>query len=371
MDYHILAINPGSTSTKIGFFEGSTSLFSSNISHDAKTLSQFSSIADQFSYRKEQILEYIQKAGIDLATTDAFVGRGGGLLSVEGGTYVADALLLEHARIGANGVRHPAQLGSLIAYALAHPYQKPCFVVNPPDTDELTLCARLTGIKGVYRHVHLHALNLKETAIRHSVSQGRIYEDCRYIVCHIGGGISVSAHDHGKMIDGFDIVGGEGPLTPTRCGAVPASELLRLCQEKGAASILPLLTKSGGFVSYLGTSDAKAVSQQAQTGDPTAKLVWETMLYQIIRCIGAMAGVLHGNIDGILLGGGMVYNEHLVQTIESNCSWIAPVYAYPGEFELEAMAAGAIRVLSGQEQARHYTGQPVWSADSVPGLAGL
>ena len=262
MDYHILAINPGSTSTKIGFFEGSTSLFSSNISHDAKTLSQFSSIADQFSYRKEQILEHIQKAGIDLATTDAFVGRGGGLLSVEGGTYVADALLLEHARTGANGVRHPAQLGSLIAYALAHPYQKPCFVVNPPDTDELTLCARLTGIKGVYRHVHLHALNLKETAIRHSVSQGRIYEDCRYIVCHIGGGISVSAHDHGKMIDGFDIVGGEGPLTPTRCGAVPASELLRLCQEKGAASILPLLTKSGGFVSYLGTSDAKAVSQQ-------------------------------------------------------------------------------------------------------------
>ena len=219
--------------------------------------------------------------------------------------------------------------------------------------------------------MHLHALNLKETAIRHSVSQGRIYEDCRYIVCHIGGGISVSAHDHGKMIDGFDIVGGEGPLTPTRCGAVPASELLRLCQEKGAASILPLLTKSGGFVSYLGTSDAKAVSQQAQTGDPTAKLVWETMLYQIIRCIGAMAGVLHGNIDGILLGGGMVYNEYLVQTIESSCSWIAPVYAYPGEFELEAMAAGAIRVLSGQEQAKHYTGQPVWSADSVPGLAGL
>ena len=241
-------------------------------------------------------------------------------------------------------------------------------MVNPPDTDELTLCARLTGIKDVYRHVHLHALNLKETAIRHSASQGRRYEDCRYIVCHIGGGISISAHDHGKMIDGFDIVGGEGAMAPTRCGAVPIAELLELFRQSGEEGIRPLLTKTGGFVSHLGTSDAKLISQRAAEGDARSKLVWDTMLYQIIRCIGAMAGVLHGNVDGILLGGGMVHNPALVQAIRQGCGWIAPVYAYPGEFEMEAMAAGALRVLSGQEQAKRYTGRPAWTPDSVPGL---
>lgn len=368
MDYHILTINPGSTSTKVGFFRCDTPIFSASIQHSAEELSKFPQITDQLSYRTEVILNRLEQSGIDLSTVDAFVGRGGGLLSVEGGTYAVDALLLDHARRGANGVQHPAQLGSLIAYSLAEPYGKPCFVVNPPDTDELTLCARLTGIKNVYRHVHLHALNLKETAIRHSTSQGRCYEDCRYIVCHIGGGISISAHDHGKMIDGFDIVGGEGPMAPTRCGAVPIAELLKLFRQSGEEAIRPLLTKTGGFVSHLGTSDAKLISQRAAEGDARSKLVWDTMLYQIIRCIGAMAGVLHGNVDGILLGGGMVHNPALVQAIRQGCGWIAPVYAYPGEFEMEAMAAGALRVLSGQEQAKRYTGRPAWTPDSVPGL---
>lgn len=170
------------------------------------------------------------------------------------------------------------------------------------------------------------------------------------------------------MIDGFDIVGGEGPMAPTRCGAVPIAELLELFRKSGEEGIRPLLTKTGGFVSHLGTSDAKLISQRAAEGDARSKLVWDTMLYQIIRCIGAMAGVLHGNVDGILLGGGMVHNPALVQAIRQGCGWIAPVYAYPGEFEMEAMAAGALRVLSGQEQAKRYTGRPAWTPDSVPGL---
>lgn len=270
--------------------------------------------------------------------------------------------LLDHAVRGANGVAHPAQLGSQIANEFAAQFQKPCFVVNPPDTDELTLYARMTGIKGVYRNVHLHALNLKETAIRHSNSHGWRYEDKNYIVCHIGGGISISAHEKGRMIDGNDIVGGDGPMAPTRCGTIPVVEMTKLCySSKDRKEVASLCTKTGGFVSHLGTSDALDVTRRAAEGDKEAYIVWNTMIYQIIRYIGAMAGVLHGKVDGILLGGGMVHNKEMVEKITEACSWIAPVSAYPGEFELEAMAAGATRVLDGVEKAKIYTGKPVWS----------
>ncbi len=322
MSYKILTVNPGSTSTKVGYFEGDREIFTANVSHDAAKLKEFSSISAQMPYRRETILAALQDAGINLEEADAFVGRGGGLLAVEGGTYEVNDILLDHAFRGANGVQHPAQLGSQIAHEFAAKYNKPCFVVNPPDTDELCVEARMTGIKGVYRNVHLHALNLKETAIRHAESMGRRYEDCNFIVCHIGGGLSISAHRKGRMIDGNDIVGGEGPMAPTRCGAVPAAEMIRYCySHENQKEIASLCTKSGGFVSHLKTSDAREVTQRAQNGDTRAALVWDTMVYQIIRFIGAMAGVLHGQVDGILLGGGMVHNEQLVQTIKEACSW--------------------------------------------------
>ena len=186
------------------------------------------------------------------------------------------------------------------------------------------------------------------------------------MVCHIGGGISISAHQQGRMIDGNDIVGGEGPMAPTRCGAVPAAELIRYCYaHENRKEVSSLCTKSGGFVSHLGSSDAREVCAMAANGNRYAALVWDTMVYQVIRYIGAMAGVLHGKVDGILLGGGMVHNRELVAAITDACSWIAPVTAYPGEFELEAMAAGAIRVLEGKEQAKVYTGKPCWSPDEL------
>jgi len=366
MEYRILTINPGSTSTKVGAFEGEKELFSMNVAHEASELAKFGGISAQLSYRKETILAALKEADIDLSTMDAFVGRGGGLLAVEGGTYEIGDILLDHATRGANGVQHPAQLGPQLARGFAEEYGKPCFVVNPPDTDELTLCARMTGIKGVYRNVHLHALNLKETAIRHAAGMGKKYEDCNFIVCHIGGGISISAHQHGRMIDGNDIVGGEGPMAPTRCGAVPASGMIQYCfAHKDKKEVSALCTKAGGFVSHLGTSDAREVCAMADSGNKYAQLVWDTMIYQIIRFIGAMAGVLHGKVDGILLGGGMVHNKTLVDAITDACSWIAPVSAYPGEFELEAMAAGAIRVLEGREQAKIYTGKPCWIPDEL------
>ncbi|WP_035425368.1 butyrate kinase [Atopobium fossor] len=362
--WRVLVINPGSTSTKLGLFEGGAAIFTKSIDHNASKLAEFETISDQMPYRRDMILSALVENNQKLEDIDAFVGRGGGLLPLEGGTYVVDDTILDHAYRGANGVQHPAQLGSQLAHAFAQQAgNKPCYVVNPPDTDELCDSARMTGIRGVYRHVHLHALNLKETAIRHAVSMDKQYEDCNFIVCHIGGGISISAHQHGRMIDGNDIVGGEGPMTPTRCGSMPVSEVLSLIDSGlSTADVRKLTLKSGGFVNLLGTSDAREVTARAEKGDKVAARVWAAMTYQICKWIGAMAVVLNGQVDGILLGGGMVHDKGLVQDITQTCSWIAPVTAYPGEFELEAMAAGANRVLNKEEKPKVYTGVPVFTS---------
>ena len=313
----IFAINPGSTSTKIALIDGDSTLFSKNVAHDANKLAEFDGISAQLPYRKETILNLLAEDHVTLDDVDAFVGRGGGLLSMEGGVYEVDELLLDHATRGANGVQHPAQLGPQLANEFARQYQKPAFVVNPPDVDEMQEIARMTGLEGVYRTMHLHSLNLKETAIRHAQGMGKKYEECNFIVCHIGGGISVSAHRQGKMVDGNDIVGGEGPMAPTRCGDIPASALIKYCAGKDPKEAKAICTRTGGLVSWLGTSDA-------------------------------------------LEGGGMVHNKQLVEAIKEACGFIAEVSAYPGEFEMEAMASGAARVLTGVEQAKKYSGKPAW-----------
>lgn len=360
--WRVLVINPGSTSTKVGLFDGERAVFTVNVAHEASELAKFAGVSDQLPYRVGLIEQALAENGVELASIDAFVGRGGGLLPLPGGTYEVDDVLLDHATRGANGVQHPAQLGPQIAHAFAGRAGKPAFVVNPPDTDELCDEARMTGARGVYRHVHLHALNLKETAIRHAASAGRAYEECRFVVCHIGGGISVSAHDRGRMVDGADIVGGEGPMAPTRCGALPVAEVLDYLDAGHAtADVRRMCMKTGGFVDLLGTSDALEVSRRAEAGDEACGRAWDAMVYQICKEIGAMAAVLGGNVDGILLGGGMVHNKGLVRAIEERCGWIAPVFAYPGEFELEAMAAGARRVLDGAEEPKRYSGSPVFS----------
>ena len=359
--YRVLAINPGSTSTKVGLFEGATEIFTSNVAHDASRLGEFESVSAQLPYRRDMILAVLAEHGVELNQIDAFVGRGGGLLPCEGGTYEVNDVMLDHAYRGANGVQHPAQLGSQLAHEFAAKVGVPAFVVNPPDTDELCDEARMTGIAGVYRNVHLHALNLKETAIRHAASMGRRYDECDFVVCHIGGGVSISAHKHGRMIDGYDIVGGEGAMAPTRCGAVPVAEVLNYLDAGHSVSeARQLCMKTGGFVDLAGTSDAIALRQRAAEGDARAQRAWDAMLYQLNKYIGSMATVLEGHVDGILLGGGMVHDKDLVESIRRACEWIAPVSAYPGEFELEAMAAGAIRVLSGEEAAKAYTGVPVF-----------
>jgi butyrate kinase len=364
MSIRVFAVNPGSTSTKIALFEDEKCLFSKNVAHDAAELAKYSDMPAQLPYRRDMILRLLEENGVTLEGVDVFVGRGGGLVNIEGGVYDINETVLEHARTCANGVVHPATLGPQLADEFARRFGGKAMVVNPPDTDELQDLARMTGIKGVYRTVHLHALNLKETAIHHSKEIGKRYEDCNYIVCHIGGGISVSAHRKGKMVDGNDIVGGEGPMAPTRCGSVPVYGLLDYMEREHAdiKTLRNLATRTGGFVNHIGISDAVELTRRAAEGDRYAEMLWNTMIYQIEKAIGAMAAVLHGKVDGILLGGGMVHNPDLVRQITETCGWIAPITAYPGEFEMEAMAAGAIRVLKGEEALKTYTGEKVFEA---------
>jgi len=369
-NYKILAINPGSTSTKVAVFKGTEKLLSENVTHAADELAKFAEVSDQLQFRYQMILDMLKEHGIDLTDLDAVVGRGGGLMNCEGGVYGINAILFDHASRGANGIQHPAQLGPQIARTFADAYGCPAFVVNPPDTDEGIPEARLTGIKGVLRRPTSHALNQKETAIVHSKKMGVRYEDMNYVVCHIGGGISITAHQKGKMIDSNDYVNGDGPMTPTRSGSVPLAQLVDYIFDKGLdrKTAKAFATKTGGFVDLLGTSDAREVCRMASEGSKFAQLAWDTMVYQIIKQIGAMAAAMHGKVDAILMGGGMVFNEDLVEKVKEAVSFIAPVYAYPGEFEMEAMANGAARVLDGEEELKTYTGVRNYDVNEFIGL---
>ena len=362
----IFAINPGSTSTKIAMFEGGKELFSRNVAHDAAVLRKFREISDQFDYRRQTILDELAKAGQSLKGVDAFSARGGGLVNVEGGVYEINDILLSHARQGFT-VKHPATLGAQLAEAFRQEYGGRAFVVNPPDVDEFIDEARITGLKGVYRESRIHALNQKEIAIRYAAKAGTVPEKLNLIICHIGGGISVTAHRQGRMIDSNDIANGDGPLAPTRCGQLPVRDVIRLCcsGKFTARQMYDKVTKTGGLVDHLGTSDAREVGRRIADGDAYAKLIYDAMIYQIAKAVGAMAAVLCGKVNGIVFTGGISHDEYLVRELGKRLEFIAPIEVMAGEFEMEALAAGAVRVLQGKEAAKVYTGIPVWNGFSI------
>lgn len=361
-NYKIFTINPGSTSTKIALFCGEVCQFSANVKHEGEALDRFPDIPAQFEYRLETIINELRQNDISLIDVDAFSARGGGLVQVEGGVYPINEILLEHARTCFT-VKHPATLGAQIAYALARQYGRPSFVVNPPDVDEFQDVARVTGVKGVYRESKIHSLNQKEIGIRYARSMGRQYTDMNLIICHIGGGISVTAHRCGRMIDSNDIANGDGPFAPTRSGMLPANALISMCfsGDYTEKELHDLVTKNGGLVSHLGTYDAQTVVKRIEQGDRYAKLIYDAMIYQIAKYVGAMAVALEGQIDGIVLTGGISFDPYLTGELGKKLKWIAPVTVMAGEFEMEALASGAIRVLSGQEQPKEYTGIPIWN----------
>lgn len=360
--YKIFTLSPGSTSTKLAVFEGETRVFKANVMHDVETLKAFRQISDQLPYRRDTIFAELGKAGISIADMDAFAALSGGLESMEGGVYPVNEKILEHSREGRT-VKHPATLGALLIHAFSQETGKPAFLVNPPDVDEFQDLARLTGLNGVYRESRVHALNQKEVALRHARTLGKKYEACNFIVAHVGGGLSVCAHKKGKMIDGNDVLNGDGPLSPNRAGSVPAVPVIRMCYsgKYTEKEMIEKIGKTGGLYGLLGTDSVLEIKERIKNGDDYARLVYEGMAYQLAKFIGSYAVVLEGAVDAILLTGGVSCDGGFVDQIERRCGWIAPVKAYGGDFELEALAAGATRALNKTEPLKEYTGIPAWS----------
>ena len=232
---------------------------------------------------------------------------------------------------------------------------------NPTNVDEFSPLARITGLKGVYRRAQSHVLNQKGIARLHAASLGRKYEDCSFIVCHIDGGITVAAHKNGRMSDGTEGAGGDGPFTPTRLGSVPVMETAKYLESHTPAELEAMCSRSGGFVSHFGTSNSDTVHRMKEEGDEHASLVWDAMIYQICKSIGAMACVLEGRVDAILLTGGLVRFDDIVEGIRRRCSWIAPVSVYKGEVEQEELGGEVLKVMRGEAEASVYTGKPVFS----------
>ena len=347
----LLIINPGSTSTKVSLFENETSLFEESLFHDAPILLRFAHVNDQIPFRYQVILDMLREHGEDPANIDIFVGRGGSAHSQPGGVTRIDQRLYDDTVAAVGGSEHPAKLGVMLAWKFAQTYGREAYTLNPTNVDEYDDVARLTGIKGVYRVSHSHVLNQKAVAEHHAATLGKRYEDCDFVVAHIDGGITVSAHRRGRMVDGNMGADGEGAFTPTRIGSVPL-----------------MCSRAGGFVSLFGTSDSDAIHAKVVAGDPKASLVWRTMIYQICKQIGEMSAVLRGHVDAILLTGGLMRFQDIPDGIREHCGWIAPIHVYPGEMEQEALALSVLKALRGEAPVLTYAGRPVWNGFSEIGL---
>ena len=364
----LLIINPGSTSTKISLYEDENVIFEESQFHDAPVLLRFPSVNDQMAFRKQVILNMLARRNIAPESIDVYVGRGGSARPQHSGVTVIDKKLFQDTSDGVGGSEHPARLGVMLAWELGNEFGKPMYTLNPTNVDELCDYARLTGIKGVYRNAQSHVLNQKAVAEAHARAQGKRYEDCNFIVCHIDGGITVSAHDHGKMVDGNVGAGGDGAFTPTRIGSVPVLALLDYIEAHSVAEVRLMCSRAGGFVSLFGTADADVIHKMVDENDPKATLVWNTMIYQIAKQIGAMSAALCGRVDGILLTGGLMRFEDVANGIRERCGWIAPIAVYPGEMEQDALALSVLRALRGESEILHYSGEPVWKGFVKEGL---
>lgn len=360
-NYKIFAINPGSTSTKIAMFENSSLVFAETVAHSSQELEQFATVAGQFDYRRQTILNALAGRGETLRDTDCFAARCSGVYPCAGGIYHVTDKVLEDCFSGYTV--HPAILGGKLADSLAKEFGGMAIFMNPPDTDEFQDVARITGFHDIYRTSNLHMLNQKETALRAAAELGKKYEDCRFVIAHIGGGVSVTAHLHGRAVDSTSIIMGEGPFTPTRAGALPLVFFMDMCYsgQWTRDEMYEKLIQSGGFIDHLGTNSILEVEQMISDGDEYAKLVMDAFIYQIGKCVGSMIAVLHGKADAILLCGGIVHSQRVVDGITAMCGYAAPIRIYPGEFEMEALASGAMRALTGQDEIKTYTGIPVFT----------
>ena len=356
----LLVINPGSTSSKISLYEEKNLLFEEDVFHDADVLLQYPTVNDQIPFRKQLIEKMIVEHGYSLEDIDVYVGRGGSAVPCQSGVMEINEQLYKDTKNEVGGSQHPAKLGVMMAYQFGQQFNKPCYTLNPTNVDELDDIARITGIAGVYNNAQSHVLNQKAVAMHHSELMGRKYEESDYIVCHIDGGITVNAHHLGRMIDGNVGAGGSGAFTPTRIGDVPVLRLLDYLENHSIEEVRTMCSRSGGFVSHFGTSNSDTIYKMVEDGDEKATLIWNAMIYQICKQIGAMSTVLKGHVDAIILTGGLVRFDSIVNQIKERCGWISDIYVYPGEMEQQSLAFEVLKVLHGNQTAKQYTGQPVF-----------
>ena len=347
-EFTVLTINPGSSSTKMGVVKGDKVIVNREVDHHKEDFAECKTFADQEPIRMAMIRKALEEEGIALSDLDAVSGRGVGLYPCAGGTYKIDELAYEHAKNDVGGIRHPASLGIIMSYKLGQELNIPAFFVNPMPTDELCDMARVTGIPGIYRPAKSHPLNQKQVAIHHSELMGKKYEDCNYIILHLGGGTSITAHEKGKMIDGNRAGDGQGPLSPNRSGDLCVDDVIK-CIKKGISpdEAKDYASSKGGLLAWCGTDDLREVKAMIANGDKKAELVYNTMIYSMGKWTAMMAGALKGKVDAILLTGGMARDTELCDKLAEYISWIAPIYNYAGSFETEALGFGAIRVLKG------------------------
>ncbi len=352
----ILAINPGSTSTKIAVFDNQKQKFLKNIKHSAEELAPFQNITDQYQFRKNIILHELSDANIELNDIKAVVGRGGLIKPVKSGIFRINEALKNDLRKGILG-QHASNLGGLIADDIAGALPSAtAYIADPVVVDELEPLARISGHPAFERISIFHALNQKAIARAHAKSMGKKYEELNLIVVHLGGGISVGAHKKGMVIDVNQALDGEGPFSPERSGTLPVGALAKACfsGQYTYDEIKKMITGKGGFVAYLGTNDAYEVEKRAEAGDEKARLIHDAMAYQVAKEIGAMSTVLKGQIDGILLTGGIAYGKPFVSELKERIAHLGEVFVYPGEDEMRALALNGLMVLEGEARAMEY-----------------
>ncbi len=346
----VLAINPGSTSTKIAVYENYKLFFLKSIRHSSEELGKFKHIADQFEFRKNIIMNELQEANIGLDSIDAIVGRGGLVKPIKSGVYEVNEKLRKDLIKGIQG-EHASNLGGLIAFDIANMREElKAYIADPVVVDELEDIARISGHPLFERVSIFHALNQKAIAKAHARFLGQKYEDMNFIVVHLGGGISISAHKKGRVIDTNQALDGDGPFSPERSGTLPVGQVVHMCfgGKYSEEDIMNMIRGKGGLTAYLGTNNASEVEERINKGDEKAKKVYEAMAYQVSKYIGSMATVLKGEIHGILITGGIAYDEMFISWIRERVQFIAPIFVYPGEDEMKALGMNGLMVLRGE-----------------------
>jgi butyrate kinase len=350
----ILVVNPGSTSTKLAVYENEKLLFEQTIRHPDDEIMKLPELEDQLPYRLESIMAALRLQDFNHSELAAVVGRGGMLKPMDSGTYLVDEVLLNDARSGKYG-NHASNLGSMIAAEMAGTHQIPAYIVDPVSVDELTDESRISGLADIGRKSHVHALNIKAVSRKIAAHLGKDLQDASFVVAHLGGGISVAAVRNGRIID-VNNAENEGPFSPERAGGLPAKQLVQLCfsGKYTEKELLQRMTKQGGVYSYLGTKNLIEVENRAAEGESEAGLIINAMVHQIGKEIGAMATVLEGEMDGMILTGGIAHSDRIVGLIKKKVSFLGEVFVVAGEAEMEALAAGAFRVMRGLEDVKIY-----------------